>query len=165
MKNTVREMIKNVIEENAVSFKETTSRVLLNKVGNSLSEKYVEISQQLFTEENAAPKEVDAASIAKIDPNNPVLPNQRQTAYGSELPYNPSDPFWQTENGRQFMIGWNYLIQNYRDPTKWNFGGLPFMHDPTVNLAWLRARAAEFGVGAPPWNYPIPNLPWGGPGH
>ena len=55
MKNTVREMIKDVIEENAVSFKETTSRVLLNKVGNVLSEKYVEISQQIFTEENADP--------------------------------------------------------------------------------------------------------------
>jgi hypothetical protein len=50
MKNTVREMIKDVIEENAVSFKETTSRVLLNKVGNVLSEKYVEISKKLFEE-------------------------------------------------------------------------------------------------------------------
>jgi hypothetical protein len=164
MKDTVREMIKNVIEENAVSFKETTSRVLLNKVGNSLSEKYIKISQQLFTEENAAPKEVDVAAIEKINPNNPVVPNQRQSATGTDLPYDPSDPFWQTENGRQFMIGWNYLTQNYRNATKWNFGGLPFMNNPTSLLAWLRGRANEFGVGAPPWNYPIPNLPWGGPG-
>jgi hypothetical protein len=162
MKNTVREMIKNIIEENAVSFKETTSRVLLNKVGNVLSEKYVEISQQLFTEENAAPKEVDPASIAKIDPNNPVVPNQRQSATGTERPYNPNDPFWQTDNGQAFMSAWNYLLQNYRNASAWNQpGGYWFMKSPSNLIHYLTLRANEFGVAPPPWQYPIPNLRWG----
>lgn len=152
MKNTVREMIKDVIEENAVSFKETTSRVLLNKVGNMLSEKYVKISQKLFTEENegtAPPRPLPYAQEMTPSPNS-----TSQYAPGvnpADLVYNPRNKFWDTNNGKQFMVGWNYLIANARDPRAWNQPGTyDYMDSPEAFEAWLRSRAAEFGIVPPP---------------
>jgi len=166
MKNTVREMIKNIIEENAVSFKETTSRVLLNKVGNVLSEKYVEISQKIFTEENAPPADAAITKVGELASSQPGdlvgLTRQRQSASGDQLPYNPNDPFWQTDNGQAFMSAWNYLLQNYRNASAWNQpGGYWFMKNPSNLIRYLTLRANEFGVAPPPWQYPIPDLRWG----
>ena len=90
MNYKVREMIKNVIEENAVSFKETTSQVLLNKVGNVLSEKYVEISQQIFTEEAGLFVSNTGKDMGPVNPpthgggytENPNRPNRRPDSTG-----------------------------------------------------------------------------------
>lgn len=147
MKNTVREMIKNIIEENAVSFKETTSQVLLKKVGNSLSEKYVEISQKLFEDYDDRPSE---AERAPGQPNGqtavPTAP-----AYMGSL-YDPTNVFWSTDAGRAFMGAWNYLVTNYQNPSAWDRPGYPpFMSSPEVFLAYLRQRASENGTVAPPW--------------
>lgn len=152
MKNTVREMIKDVIEENAVSFKETTSRVLLNKVGNVLSEKYVEISQKLFEDfDDRAPDvqripgQPDGANAVASD--NPAL--------GSV--YDPAHPFWNTAGGRAFMQGWNFLLANYGNASAWNRPGYPpYMSSPQAFLAYLRGRAGENGTSAPPWEIPAP---------
>ena len=40
MKNNIRAMVKDVIEENAVSFKAQTTKVLYGKVGKKLQEQY-----------------------------------------------------------------------------------------------------------------------------
>ena len=44
----VKELVKNVIEENAVAFKQNLNRTLYGKVGQKLQEKYVELSQNIF---------------------------------------------------------------------------------------------------------------------
>jgi|694.fasta_scaffold49299_3 hypothetical protein len=147
MKNTVREMIKNVIEENAVSFKETTSRVLLNKVGNVLSEKYVEISQKLFEDFD------DRAPDVQRIPGQPNGQTAVATdpAYMGSL-YDPTNVFWSTDAGRAFMQGWDYLVANYTNQSAWNRPGFPpFMSSPQAFLAYLRQRASENGTQAPPW--------------
>lgn len=147
MKNTVREMIKDVIEENAVSFKETTSRVLLNKVGNVLSAKYVEISQKLF--EDFDERSPDVQRI----PGQPGGQTAVATdpAYMGSL-YDPTNSFWSTPAGNAFMGGWNYLIANYGNPSAWNRPGFPpYMSSPEVFLAYLRQRASENGTQAPPF--------------
>lgn len=48
MKNNVREMIKNVIEENAVAFKQSTSKTLYTKIGNRLQEEYKNVAKNMF---------------------------------------------------------------------------------------------------------------------
>lgn len=41
-------MIKNVIEENAVSFKEQTGKVLYTKVGQKLHEQYKNVAKSIL---------------------------------------------------------------------------------------------------------------------
>lgn len=48
MKNQTRQMLKNVIEENAVAFKETTGKVLYSKIGQKLQEQYKEVAKKLL---------------------------------------------------------------------------------------------------------------------
>jgi hypothetical protein len=45
MNNEIKEMLKNAIQENAVSFKETTSKVLYSKIGNKLQEQYKSVAK------------------------------------------------------------------------------------------------------------------------
>lgn len=52
MKNEVREIIKNIIEENAVSFKENAGKVLYAKVGTKLEEKYKAVAQKIMEPKN-----------------------------------------------------------------------------------------------------------------
>jgi hypothetical protein len=147
MKYKVREMIKNVIEENAVSFKETTSQVLLNKVGNVLSEKYVEISQKIFEDYDDRPSEAERA------PNQPNAGTAVPTApaYMGSL-YDPTNVFWSTDAGRSFMVGWNYLVRHYQNESAWGRPGFPaFMASAEAFLAYLRQRASENGTVAPPF--------------
>lgn len=48
MKEQIQNIIKNVIEENAVQFKDKTSQVLYGKVGDRLKQEYVNVSKTLF---------------------------------------------------------------------------------------------------------------------
>jgi len=48
MENKVSNLIKNVLEENALKFKEHTSEILYSKVSNKLKQQYVEVSKNLF---------------------------------------------------------------------------------------------------------------------
>jgi hypothetical protein len=48
MKNDIRYMLKNIIEENAIEFKDKTSKVLYEKIGSKLETKYKEISKKAF---------------------------------------------------------------------------------------------------------------------
>lgn len=54
MKNNVREMIKNVIEENAVNFKQSTSSTLYTKVANRLQEQYKKVAHNFLSPKNEA---------------------------------------------------------------------------------------------------------------
>jgi hypothetical protein len=49
MKNNIRNLIKNAIEENAVEFKETASKSLYTKVASKLEEQYKKTAQKLFS--------------------------------------------------------------------------------------------------------------------
>jgi hypothetical protein len=48
MKNNIRQMLKNVVEENAVSFKDQTARVLYGKVGKRLQEQYKTVAKTIL---------------------------------------------------------------------------------------------------------------------
>lgn len=48
MKNQTRQMIKDVIQENAVSFKENTAKTLYSKVSKKLEEQYIAVSKNVF---------------------------------------------------------------------------------------------------------------------
>lgn len=48
MKNEVRQLVKNIIEENAVKFKDSTSKVLYSKVNGKLKKEYVNVSKNMF---------------------------------------------------------------------------------------------------------------------
>jgi hypothetical protein len=48
MKNEIRNMLKTAIEENAIEFKDKTSKVLYEKIGHKLETKYKEISKTIF---------------------------------------------------------------------------------------------------------------------
>lgn len=52
MKNNVRQMIKNVIEENAVNFKESASSTLYTKVANRLQEQYKKVAHNFLSTKN-----------------------------------------------------------------------------------------------------------------
>jgi hypothetical protein len=49
MKNNIKQMLKNVIEENAVSFKEQTAKVLYGKVGSRLQEQYKSVAKNIMS--------------------------------------------------------------------------------------------------------------------
>ena len=52
MKNLTRQMIKDIIQENAVSFKENASKAIYDKLGDRLEEKYAELSKEFLRPKN-----------------------------------------------------------------------------------------------------------------
>jgi hypothetical protein len=52
MKNEIREILKNAIQENAVSFKENASKVLYTKVGVKLQEQYKNVAKTILGNKN-----------------------------------------------------------------------------------------------------------------
>lgn len=54
MKNNIKDMLKSVIEENALSFKENTEKVLYVKVGNKLQEQYKNVAKSIMEPHNEA---------------------------------------------------------------------------------------------------------------
>jgi hypothetical protein len=52
MKNEIREILKNAINENAVSFKENTSKVLYSKIGSKLEEQYKTVANTILGNKN-----------------------------------------------------------------------------------------------------------------
>lgn len=54
MKNEIREILKNAIQENAVSFKETASKVLYTKVGVKLQEQYKNVAKTILGNKDEA---------------------------------------------------------------------------------------------------------------
>lgn len=54
MENNISNLIKNVLEENALKFKEDTSKILYSKVSDRLKQEYVSVSKNLFSSINEA---------------------------------------------------------------------------------------------------------------
>lgn len=52
MKNNIREMLKNAVEENAVGFKENTSKALYMKVADKLQEQYKNVAKSIMEPKN-----------------------------------------------------------------------------------------------------------------
>lgn len=52
MKPSVKTILKDVIQENAVEFKNNTTKILYEKVGNSLQKKYKDLSKDFFDLKN-----------------------------------------------------------------------------------------------------------------
>ena len=48
MKNLTRQMIKNVVQENAIAFKESTAKSLYSKVSQKLADQYKAVAQNLL---------------------------------------------------------------------------------------------------------------------
>jgi len=67
----VKELVKNVIEENAVAFKTTLNRTLYSKIGQKLQEKYVQLSQNIF-ENMDPPRTPGGLDTPQFNQDNPV---------------------------------------------------------------------------------------------
>lgn len=52
MKENIREMIKSVIEENAVSFKDNATKTLYGKVASKLEEEYKNVAKKIMKVSN-----------------------------------------------------------------------------------------------------------------
>lgn len=61
MNNNIENLVKNVIEENIVKFKEDTSKVIYNKLGERLKDEYIQVSRKLF-------KNINEAAITGVAP-------------------------------------------------------------------------------------------------
>ena len=48
MKNNVRKMLKNIVEENAVAFKQQTGKVLYGKISSRLNEQYKLVAKNIM---------------------------------------------------------------------------------------------------------------------
>lgn len=48
MKNQTRQMIKDVLQENAVAFKENAAKVLYSKVSEKLDDQYKAVAKNIF---------------------------------------------------------------------------------------------------------------------
>lgn len=75
----VKELVKNVIEENAVAFKQNLNRTLYGKVGQKLQEKYVELSQNIFEMANVEVAAAEASgSVGDTNAQTTVSGSQGQ---------------------------------------------------------------------------------------
>lgn len=111
MNKTVRTMVKNVIEENAVAFKNDASKALYEKVGAKLQEKYISVSKKLFE-----------AAEGGEEANEPVAAgNFGVSALGYvnrnfEIP-TPPPPKGASS---QWKAQWRWLHQNWNNQELWN---------------------------------------------
>jgi len=93
MNNNIENLVKNVIEENIVKFKEDTSKVLYNKVGDRLKDEYVHVSRKLFKNIN----EAAISGVAALDAPEAFEKNWASAAPpggspgGQQRPENPDE--------------------------------------------------------------------------
>lgn len=91
MNDKVKNMIKNVVEENAVDFKQSTSRALYEKIGNRLQEQYKTVSKDLFKKKVTIEESVMAvADGGTATPSPTYYPQSPSTPPGVPNPgFNP----------------------------------------------------------------------------
>jgi hypothetical protein len=98
MNNKVRNMIKSVVEENAIGFKAATSNALYEKIGNKLKDQYKVIAKDLFkkkiTEEATLGSETGESASSEaafvLKPPSPPPPSRQPPSRGVGSP--PPDP-------------------------------------------------------------------------
>jgi hypothetical protein len=152
MNNKTRQMIKDVIEENAVQFKTSTTSALYEKVGNALGKKYAELSKALFEDAQGGDIPVNDAGQAIQSPSGDqsqtARPDRSLTA-GSL--YDPNQPFWKTQMGQAWSFYWNYLVQNWNNPAAWGRPGTPPQYaSREAYQSWCLSKLPK-GVYAPPF--------------
>jgi len=94
MKDKIQNLIKNVIEENAVRAKEQANKALYEKVGNRLKNEYINVSRRLFTGLNENMSGLAQADVSMMaPPGGPAQgqPGQGQGSGGNVAPEAP-DP-------------------------------------------------------------------------
>lgn len=117
MNDKVKSMIKNVVEENAVGFKNSTSNALYQKVSDRLKEEYKHTAKTLFQKKNNLNEEAPmlaSGSVAIASPESatvadeplglPKMPNQN-----SDVPPIPRGP-----NGEQGMTLEEFVKKYHR---------------------------------------------------
>lgn len=111
MSNTVRSMVKNVIEENAVAFKNDASKALYQKVGKKLQEKYILVSKKLFeaAEGGEAPPQPEVEGHAGV--------SSRQY---SARDYSIATPPFPKGASSEWRARWRWLHQNWNNQELWN---------------------------------------------
>lgn len=165
MKNQLKEMIKSVLEENAVGFKDSTSNALYQKVSDRLNDQYKNIAKTLFSSINlkeSAPvissdvTPTVASETAKLDGplGVPQMPNQ-----GGDAPPIPRGP-----NGEQGMTIEEFVKQYYKKKEDFDnreawLEWLQQYYKQYIELMkqWERERQwRSRGSGNPPkpWKYP-----------
>jgi hypothetical protein len=95
MKDKIQNLIKNVIEENAVRAKEQANKALYEKVGNRLKNEYINVSRRLFTglNENASGLAQSEVSMMAAPPGGgPSQGNPSQGSGGREVAPEAPDP-------------------------------------------------------------------------
>ena len=86
MNNNIENLVKNVIEENIVKFKEDTSKVIYNKLGERLKDEYIQVSRKLF-------KNINEAAITGVGPlDSPQAFENNWSAAAPPGEQNPSKP-------------------------------------------------------------------------
>jgi hypothetical protein len=109
----VKELVKNVIEENAVAFKATLNRTLYSKVGQKLQEKYIEVSKNIFESATVAvsPAETTTTEVSgAVADTNPVTSVTFEKAPWLR-PGEPKKGDTITWNGKEYRYAGNGIWQ------------------------------------------------------
>ena len=95
MKDKIQNLIKNVIEENAVRAKEQANKALYEKVGNRLKNEYINVSRRLFTglnENMSALAQAETSMTVAPPGGGPAQGNPGQGSGGSGVAPEAPDP-------------------------------------------------------------------------
>jgi septin family protein len=68
MKGEIKNLVKNVLEENIVKFQDQTSNVLYSKLTNRLKQEYVNVSKRVFKNFNEAYSPDPSANTVVVGP-------------------------------------------------------------------------------------------------
>lgn len=146
MKDKIQNLIKNVIEENAVRAKEQANKALYEKVGNRLKNEYINVSRRLFTglNENVAQAEA-TMMVAPPGGGGPAQGNPGQGSGGSGTAPEAPDPGPAPkkpikEDGETDLSYERRLNKYYKDYEAWKKAKAAFD-------AWRRARNNDRPLG------------------
>jgi len=134
MTTKTRQIIKDVIEENAVECKKNTTKALYEKVGTKLQEKYVEISKNIFEDMAVAgiAGDSDRPEMARFGQPELMRPSDKAPVpepTGGNIPAPPAGA------PPQWVNRWNYVFQNWNNPNAWQGSGPA--SSPGAYLGWL----------------------------
>lgn len=152
MSKKVRDMVKNVIEENAVEFKKNTANAIYEKLNYRLGKEYVKVSKNFLTIKEDV-DDVVAASVSQNAPSDSAMigrggggaggaPKPPSGTPGGKPGTKPKDPFGPGTREPPYA----------EDPGKWTGGERPSKGFPKENQGesdteyqkrlneWLRAR-------------------------
>lgn len=130
MKDKIQNLIKNVIEENAIKVKEATNQALYGKVGNRLKQEYINVSKNVFKSfnESVDPTVInnistdDVASAVSAVPPNPGRPPRNSPKDDPEPPYAEDPGPWTggpMPSRENYPKGKDGTNQYLRDMQRW----------------------------------------------